>query len=107
MATPKTALPVDVYLDGDVHHQIIVGARERIETSRHFNKPIAELLGDGNEEALAYLAWLACRRNTGMDVPDKFDEFVKVLIAVEPDLPDDEDGNDADDEEDGDRGGRD
>ena len=94
---PQTLLEATVWLYADGAEEptptkCIIGARERIEASRHYDEPIAERFARGDEEAMAYTAWLAMKRWRGYTAD--FDTFVDQLAEVS--VPDDEDDQEAD-----------
>lgn len=90
MATPHTAMTLDVYLwnddepDNPHHHRIVTGVRERLRAKIHFKKPIDEVLSGGDEEGMVYLAYLGCQRYGVVDEELAYEEFVDQLFAVDP-----------------------
>lgn len=90
MATPKTAMTFDVYLwnddapDDPHHHRVVTGVRERLRAKMHFKKPIDQVLTEGNEEGMAYLAYLGCQRYGIIEESQSFETFVDSLFAVDP-----------------------
>lgn len=84
---PQTLLKASVWLyptldDGAEPEptEVVIGARERIEASRHFEEPVAERFQRGDEEAIAYTAWLAMKRWRHYE-PD-FETFIEHLAEV-------------------------
>lgn len=95
--TPKTALEFEVFLwnednpDEPHTHTIVTGLRERIEAKRHFKKPVDQILSEGDEEGMLFLAWRGCLRYGVIDEDVTLDGFLDQVVAVDPEGIDDVD----------------
>lgn len=83
-------MTLDVFLWNDAdpdnphHHRVVTGVRERLRAKTHFKKSIDKVLTDGDEEGMAYLAFLGCQRYGLVDEDTTFEAFVDQLFAVDP-----------------------
>lgn len=105
--TPKTALVLEVFLwneddhDEPHRHEIVTGIRERIEAKRHFKKPVDQILTEGDEEGMLFLAWRGCLRYGLIHHDTDLDGFLEQVVAVDPEGIDEPDEPDEPDEDDG------
>lgn len=104
---PETVLTLDVWLwpvdddgtvdhDGDPElHEVVTGAAERIETRRARKMSLQQIIEEGDEESLAYMAWSGLKRRQRFK--GDFDTFVDRLaeVGVEDDDEDEGEGGDA------------